>query len=164
MLGAFCFFYKKSYNISYTFVPKSANPFSSKECKDVWTLIAAFAEDIHEVRRYVRWIFENKITNSTNLTSFGYLLSAPLIRKYKLSAIKKNTLTRASPLPFVFLQWCQINTPEIFDNYTLNTMNDLGALLSQYKAYFFEKECIERQVITQAETLGLTKGYNLNVE
>ena len=59
-----------------------------------------------------------------------------------------------------------MHTPNIFDNYELNTMNDLGALFNYTKLYRLElnDESPEIHVIGQATKMRLIKNDRLNVE
>lgn len=131
----------------------------------MWALLSAFQGDAHEVRRYIYWFFKKAIGRNADITNFGYLNTPGIIRKYKLYLEKKNTFTRASKLPTTFLEWCKSNTPEIFDNYELNTMNDLGALLGHVRAYSAEisPEAPEFHVIAQATKMNLINNDKLNI-
>jgi len=157
--------YKELYTTDYVFVPKNPNPYSSKECKDAWTLLATFKNDANEVRRYIFWLFKKVIRQETNLSSFGYLNTPTLIRKYKIQADRKNVYTRSSKLPETYIQWCKDNIAGIFDKYALDTMNDLGALYSYVKEYSDElgSESIEQKAILQAEQFELIKDGKLKV-
>jgi hypothetical protein len=165
IIGVFCHIYKEFYNTDYTFVPKNPNPYSSKECRDAWSLLAAFNKNAHEVRKYIVWVFKYGINKNTDITHFGYINTPGIIRKYKLHAIKKNILTRSTKLSQEFIEWCKINTPDIFNNYALCTMNDLGALLSYVKCYNadIKIDSIERKVLIIAEQYGFIKDGKLNI-
>jgi len=130
IIGFFCYMYKDFYGTEYVFVPKNPNPYGSKECKYGWSLLASFNGSAHSVRKYLFWLFKRGLNKKATITSFGYVNTPALIRKYNLYHKKKNILTRAAKLPNKFVDWCQQNTPEIFKHYALETMNDLGALLS----------------------------------
>jgi len=165
LLGIFCHYYKSFYSTDYTFVPKNPNPFGAKECRDAWTLLAAFNKDIGEARKYIVWVFTKGINKGTAITNFGYILAPGLIQKYKLYALKKNILTRASKLPEQFISQCKTNWPGIFMSFELVTMNDLGALIKHIE--FYEQkiatDAIERKVLNAAEQLGLVKNGKLNI-
>ena len=165
VIGFFCHMYKELYTTDYVFVPKNPNPYSSKECKDAWTLLATFKNDASEVRRYIYWLFKKVIRQETNLSSFGYLNTPTLIRKYKIQAERKNVYTRSSKLPESYLQWCKENVASIFDKYALDTMNDLGALYSYVKEYSDElgNDSIEQRAILKAEQAELIKDGKLKV-
>lgn len=165
IIGMFCHMYKEHYNIDYTFVPKSPNPYGSKECRDAWALLSAFDGNACDVRKYIYWVFKRGITSTTTITNFGYLNAPGLIRKYKLYASRKHILNRSSKLPSEFIEWCKSSIPEIFTKCALDTMNDLGALLS-YVTHYSEKitsESAEKQAITKAESIGLIKDGRLNI-
>lgn len=163
ILGFFCHMYRERYNTEYIFVPTSFNPYSSKECKDTRTLLVTFNGNAHEVRKYVYWLFKKCINKSTTITSLGYLVTPNIIRKYNLQIISKNILHRESKLPKNFVEWCKTNTPEIFDKYAFETMNDLGAFYSYYKVYATIENNSEAIVIKEAERLGLIKDNKLNI-
>jgi len=157
--------YKDFYGTDYVFVPKNPNPYGAKECKDAWSLLAAFNGDAHEVRKYIYWVFKKGINKNTTITHFGYINTPGLIRKYNLYAKRKKILRRESKLPKTFIEWCNINTPDIFDKYNLETMNDLGAMLSFYKTYSESRNMdTEFDVILEAKRIGLiTKDGSLNI-
>lgn len=165
ILGFFCSRYKKHYDTDYVFVPQNPNPYGAKEVRDAWALLSAFQGDAHEVRRYIYWFFTKAIGRNTDITSFGYLKTPNIIRKYKLYLEKKKAFTRASKLPKNFIAWCDDNVPDIFANYELNTMNDLGALLGYVKAYSndINPESSEFRVIAQATKMNLIKDDKLNI-
>jgi len=157
--------YKKHYDIDYVFVPQNPNPYGAKEVRDAWSLLSAFQGDAHEVRRYIYWFFTKTIGRNTDITSFAYLNTPNIVRKYNLYLEKKKTFTRASKLPKDFITWCGDNVPEIFTNYELNTMNDLGALLGYVKTYSSDinPESSEFRVIAQATKMNLIKDDMLNI-
>lgn len=165
IIGMFCHMYKEHYNVDYTFVPKSPNPYSSKECRDAWALLAAFDGNASEARKYIYWLFKKAINKTTAITHFGYINAPGIIRKYKLYSAKKNVLTRSSKLPDEFIIWCKSTIPEIFTKCALDTMNDLGALLS-YVAHYnqaMKEDCAEKQAICKAESFGLIREGKLNI-
>ena len=162
IIGFFCFKYKEKYNTNYTFVPSNMNPYSSKECRDAWSLLAAFDGDSHKVRKYIIWLF-NSINKNTNIISFGYIKTQALINKYNLKNIKKGTFQRESKLPSLFTEWCIKNVPGVFDKYALETMNDLGALFNYYKSYLKDTNCDESLLVNEAEKQGLIKLDKLNI-
>jgi len=157
--------YKGFYGTDYIFVPKNPNPYGAKECKDSWELLAAFNGNAHEARKYIYWVFKRGINKSATITHFGYINTPGLIRKYNLYAKRKNILRRESRLPKAFIDWCNTNTPDVFDKYSLDTMNDLGAMLSFYKTYSESRDMgLEFDIILEAKRLGLvTKDGNLNI-
>lgn len=157
--------YEKFYNTEYVFVPQNPNPYGSKECRDAWAILSAFNGDAREVGKYIQWFFKHGINKNTNITSFGYLGTPAIIRKYKLHAEKSKYLTRASILPKEYLSWCEDNVPEIFDKYELTTMNDLGALLKYVVTYSGEisSDSAEFQAISQAVKMTLIKDNKLNI-
>ncbi|MFA5023376.1 MAG: hypothetical protein WC523_00265 [Patescibacteria group bacterium] len=165
ILGIFCFCYKEFYKIDYTFIPKSPNPYSIKECRDAWILLAAFDNNIHDVRKYIIWIFGKGISKSTTITNFGYILTPALIQKYKIYCAKKHILTRASKLPENFIKHCETNFPDIFKSMELGTMNDLGALLNHVKYYDknIKDDGLERKVLDVASQMGLITNGKLNI-
>lgn len=165
IIGFFCHMYEEFYDTAYIFVPKNPNPYGAKECKDTWSLLAAFDGDAHEVRRYIFWLFKKGINKNTTITHFGYINTPGLIRKYNLYAKRKHILRRESKLPSAFVDWCKKNTPEIFDRYELTTMNDLGMMVNYVGVYDFEifKDADERKVLAQAAKHNLTKDGNLNI-
>ena len=162
VLGFFCHMYKETYKTDYVFVPKSFNPFSSKECRDTWTLLASFGGNANDVRKYLFWLFKKCINKNTGITSFGYVNTPNLIRKYNLYNISKDIFQRETKLPIEFIDWCKSIIPDIFKSYALDTMNDLGALISYCKAYGSENS-IETQAIEKAKQLGLIKNNKLNI-
>lgn len=157
--------YKNFYKVDYIFIPRNVNPFGAKECKDAWSLLAAFNGNSHEVRKYIYWVFKKGINKNITITNFGYINAPGLIRKYNLYAKKKNTFRRESKLPKDFIEWCKINKPSVFDKYNLETMNDLGAMLSFYNTYSVKRNMeIEFDVISKAKQIGLINKYgNLNI-
>lgn len=161
----FCHLYKEHYNVEYTFVPKSPNPYSSKECRDTWALLSAFDGNANDARKYIYWVFKKGINKTTTITNFGYINAPGLIRKYKLYAAKKNILNRSSKLPDEFVMWCKATIPEIFTKCALDTMNDLGALISFVACYgqTMKEDCVEKKAISKAESLGLIKESKLNI-
>lgn len=163
IIGFFCYMYEEFYQTSYIFVPQNPNPYGSKECKDAWKLLATFENDAHAVRRYIHWVFKKLIRGSTNITAFGYINSPGIIRKYNLYVQKKQSFSRASTLPSEFIKWCKTNVPEIFDEYELTTMNDLGALLSFVKFYNTNDNSKEKKIILMAEKLKLIQDDKLNI-
>lgn len=165
ILGFFCYMYKEFFTIDYTFVPQNPNPYGAKEVKDSWTLLATFDNDIHEVRKYIYWVFKKGINKNCSITNFGYINAPGLIRKYKLYAEKKKSLTRDSSLPGEFLNWCKLNAVSIFDMYALSTMNDLGALVAYTNEYKLDLDdnSVETVVIKKAKELSLIKDGRINV-
>lgn len=165
ILGFFCHMYKEFYGVDYVFVPQNPNPYGAKEVNDSWALMSAFGQDIHEVRKYIYWVFKKGINKNTAITHFGYINTPGLIRKYKLYAERRKVLTRDSKLPEKFLEWCQYYIPNIFDNYALETMNDLGALLAYCKQYESELEpqSDEQRAIVSAMKYQLIKDGKLNI-
>ena len=155
--------YKEFYNIDYVFMPTNPNPYGAKECKDAWTLLAAFSNDAIEVRKYIYWVFKKGINKNASINSFGYINAPGLVRKYKLYAEKRKTLTRDSALPKRYIDWCESHIPNIFQNYELKTMNDLGALLSYTNAYLENEDTIEREAIEEAIRCNLIKNGKLNI-
>jgi len=165
IIGYFVYCYQEKFGTNYVFVPKNPNPYGSKECTDSWALLAAFNGNAHEVRRYLHWLFNRGISNKTEITSFGYITTPGLIRKYNLYAKNKNVLSRSSELPKTFLEWCKQNFPDIVENYSLSTMNDLGALLSFVKYYdkTIQSSDPMRVVLAEAEKYNLIISGNLNI-
>ena len=164
IIGFFCYMYKEFYNTEYVFVPQNPNPYGCKECKDAWKLLATFKNDAHAARKYIYWVFKKLIRRNTNITAFGYINAPGIIRKYNLHVQKKTLITRSTGLPKEFTEWCRTNTPTIFDNYELSTVNDLGALLSFTKFYKVDHMSVEAQVIQMAEKLSLVKDGKLNIK
>lgn len=155
--------YKERYSTDYVFVPSNFNPYSSKECRDSWALLAAFNGNANEVRKYIYWLFKKAINKHTTITSFGYLNAPALVRKYNLQVISKNFLRRESKLPEAFIEWCKANASTVCDKYELSTMNDLGAILNYCKTYPPAEGSDESKVLVEAERMGLTKTGKLNV-
>lgn len=127
--------------------------------------MSAFNGDAHEVRRYIYWFFNKTIGKHTDITSMAYLNTPNIVRKYKLYVEKKKISTRSTALPVELISWCHLNVPDIFDNYELSTMNDLGALLGYVKAYSTElnDNNPESRVIVKASLMGLIKDSKLNI-
>jgi hypothetical protein len=163
IIGFFCHMYEEFYDTPYVFVPKNPNPFGSKECRDTWALLSAFNGNAHSVRKYIYWFFKHGLSKNSNIISFAYINTPALIRKYMLHVKKKNILTRASKLPTAFVDWCREFAPSIFDSYALETMNDLGALLSYVQYYGSEVGDVEAQTIQRASELGLIKNGKINI-
>ena len=162
IIGFFCHMYKEFYGTAYIFVPKNPNPYGSKECRDAWSLLAAFNGSANSVRKYLYWLFKRGgLSKSAAITSFGYINTPAIIRKYNLYYKKKNIRTRASKLPDKFTEWCKEYAVQIIDNYELTTMNDLGALLSYARK--FDESGVEGTVLGQAKSLGLIKNNKLNI-
>lgn len=155
--------YYETYDTDYVFVPKNPNPYGSKECRDAWALLSVFNGNAHSVRKYIYWLFKHAINKNTAIISFGYINTPALIRKYMLYAKKKHVLTRASKLPSSFINWCKENTVEIFDSYTLETMNDLGSLLSYVDFYGAADDSVEMKVLNMAGQHGLIKNGKINI-
>lgn len=162
VIGFFCHMYKEFYKTDYVFVPKNPNPYGAKECKDAWSLLAAFNGDAHQARKYIYWAFKKGIGAKANIVSFAYINTPGLIRRYNLYNKKKRVLSRESKLPKKFIDWCRDNASNIFDNYELDTMNDLGALLS-YTTHYNKSDGPEGLVLEQASKLNLIKSGKLNV-
>lgn len=163
VLGFFMHMYEKRYGTKYVLVPKNPNVFGNKEIKDIWELLGAFDGNAHSVRKYLYWLFKRGLNSNVTITHFGYVNTPGLIRKYNLYASKKHVLKRESKLPSKFIEWCKENVPSIFDDYTLETMNDLGALHVYASDGLLQDYDNERSVIGQAEALGLIKDGKLNV-
>ena len=163
IIGFFCHMYKERYNTNYVFIPSNFNPYSSKECRDTWALLAAFNGNAHDVRKYIYWLFKKGTNKSTTITSFGYVNTPTLIRKYNLQVASKHILHRESKLPTELINWCKNNIPKILENYSLDTMNDLGALLNYCKTYPPSNGSNELLVLTEAEKMGLIKEGKLNI-
>ena len=164
VIGFFCRMYKDFYGTEYIFVPQSPNPYSCKECKDAWKLLATFKGDANEVRKYIFWVFKKLIRKNTNMTSFGYINSPGIIRKYNLQNVKKHSITRSTKLPTEFITWCTENASNLFNQYELSTVNDLGALLSLVKFYGADELKEENMAIQMAEKLNLIKNGALNIK
>lgn len=154
--------YKEHYGTEYVFVPQNPNPYGCKECKDAWKLLATFKGNAGAVRKYIYWVFTKLVSRSTNITAFGYINTPGIIRKYNLLVEKKKTITRSTTLPNEFIIWCKSNIPNIFNNYELATVNDLGALLSFTKFYEVDYLSDEAQAIRMAEQFNLIKNGKLN--
>lgn len=163
VIGFFCHMYKETYGTEYVFVPSNRNPYSCKECRDAWKLLATFKGNAHAVRKYIYWLFRKLINKNTNIISFNYINTAGIIRKYNLYSKKKNKITRFTSLPAEFIDWCKKNIPNIFDSYELSTVNDLGALLSHINFCGTDKFNDETQAIQMAEKLNLVKNGRLNI-
>lgn len=163
VIGFFCHMYREFYKTSYIFVPQNPSPYSSKECRDAHKLLAAFGGNAHQTRKYIYWVFTKLIRRNTDITAFGYINTAGIIRKYKLQEQKKHILTRASNLPSAFIEWCKEYAVQIFDNYELSTMNDLGALLQYYDAHIKNPDSIEAMVINEARERKLVLENKLNI-
>lgn len=157
--------YKEFYGTDYVFVPRNPNPYGAKECRDTWSLLAAFNGDAHEVRKYLYWVFKRGINKNTTMTHFGYVNTPGLIRKYNIYAKRKNILRRESKLPKAFIDWCKEHTPEIFTKFELTTMNDLGVMLFYVGSYDGEifSDADERKVLVAAEEHRLIKDDKLNI-
>lgn len=164
IIGFFCHLYKEAYGTDYAFVPNNPNPYSSKECKEAWKLLSTFGGDANIVRKYLWWFFTKQFRKSMDIVSLNYFNAPGLIRKYNLIVQKQKTITRASLLPDNFIVWCKANAAEIFNNYELSTMNDLGALLQFYTAYKMnDAESLEAKVIQAARDNNLIVENKLNV-
>ncbi len=99
-----------------------------------------------------------------DIVSLNYFNAPGLVRKYNLIVQKQKTITRASGLPGDFITWCKANAAEIFNNYELSTMNDLGALLQFYVTYKInDSESLEAKVIQAARDNNLIVNNKLNV-
>lgn len=164
IIGFFCHMYEGFYGTKYIFVPTNRSPYSCKECKDAWKLLATFKNDAHETRKYIYWVFKKLIRKNTSIVSFGYINSPGIIRKYNLHNLKKHTITRSTKLPDEFISWCRNNVSNLFSQYELSTVNDLGALLSVVKFYNSEELREERMAIQVAERLNLVKDGVLNIK
>jgi hypothetical protein len=162
LIGLFCYEYKKKYGVDYTFVPRNPNPYSAKECKDAWTMLAAFDKNALETRKYIIWAFKFGIGSGAQITSLAYLNVPGLIRRYKLWAKNTGILRRETILPKEFLTWCELNVKEIFSKHCLETMNNLGAIINYANAYPEESQ-VELLVIVKATELGLIKDGKLNI-
>ena len=162
IIGLFCSEYEKKYGIKYIFVPKNQSPFNAKECRDAWIMLAAFEKNALEVRKYILWSFKYGIGPKAKITSLAYLNVGGLIREYNLWSLKRNVFRRDSLLPDSLIEWCKNNISEVFKKHSLETMNDLGAILSYSKTYF-EKDSIEEMIINKAVELGLIKDGQLNI-
>lgn len=156
--------YKDLFGTDYVFVPQNPNPYGAKEVKEAWKLLATFKNDAHEVRKYIYWVFKKIIRKSTNLVSFNYINAAGIIRRYNLHVQQKKAITRSTKLPAGFLDWCKEHIPDIFDEYELATINDLGALLSYVKFYDVSDDAREIQAIRAAERFNLIKEGKLNIK
>lgn len=162
LLGFFMHMYCKRYGTPYILVPKNPNVFGSKEIKDTWELLGSFGGDANKARRYLYWLFKRGLNRNTEITHFGYVNTPGLIRKYNIYANKKHTLRRESKLPSKFVNWCQENEPNIFKQYNLETMNDLGALHAFANG---SNDCGGQvhRVIEYAIKVGLIKNRKLNI-
>jgi len=163
VIGFFCYLYREAYQTGYTFVPNNPNPYSSKECKDAQKLLSAFDGNATMVRKYLWWFFKKQFRPSISIVSLNYFNAAGLIRKYKLQEQKSKILTRASVLPGDFLGWCKEYAAQIFDDFELSTMNDLGALLSYYNVYGGDPSDILGSVVGAARERKLIVGDKLNI-
>ena len=166
IIGYFCFEYAAFYNTPYIFVPKNPNPYSCKECKDCWSLLAAFNGDAVMIRKYIHWLFHGGLNKSADIVSFAYINTPGLIRRFNLYYNKRNVLSRETKLSDEFVAWCKIWAEEVFKKYAFGTMNDLGSLLGYYSCYLADtvEDTPERRVIMKAKEIGLiTKDYKLNI-
>jgi len=156
--------YKECYKTDFIFVPQNPNVFGCKEIRDAQKLLVTFSGDGHEVRRYIHWFFTKFIKRNTEVLAFAYISSPGIIRKYNIYRSKKCSITRSSKLPNSFLDWCKSNTPAIFREYELYTINDLGALLSYIKFYKPDESSVENMVIEKAEQMGFIKDGRINIK
>lgn len=164
IIGFFCHMYRDLFETDYVFVPQNPNPYGAKEVKEAWKLLATFKNDAHEVRKYIYWVFKKIIKKSTDLVSFNYINASGIIRRYNLHVRKKQAITRSTKLPSGFLNWCKEHIPNIFDEYELTTVNDLGALLSYVRFYDVADDAREIQAIKVAEKFNLIKEGKLNIK
>jgi hypothetical protein len=163
VLGLFTYRYKEFYGVDYAWVPKSPNPYSSKECKDANSLLATFSGNAHTVRKYINWFFAKKIRGNTKIVSMAYLTTPNIIREYVLYRRNKNRVARSNELSGDFLNMCEKIAPSIFRNYELKTVNDLGAILNTYKFYKMDEESDEHKVIAEAQRCGLIENGQLKI-
>jgi hypothetical protein len=151
--------------VDYLFVPATPNPFSAKECRDANLLVSSFNKNMDDVRKYLVWVFKTGLGSNAKIVSLAYVNAPGLIRRYMLSADRKNTYTRNSPLPDEFLSWCKSCMPVLISSYTLETMNDLGALLGYVNSDTeLQPSSPETLAINKAKELKLVVNGALNVE
>jgi len=162
VIGFFCFCYKQFYGVDYIFVPQNINPYSCKECRDAILILKAFSSaDI--ARKYIYWFFNKFLHSSIEISSLGYLNSPSIVRKYNLYRARNQSLRRSSSLPPQLIEWCKNNIPEIFNMYSLDTMNDLGGLLKYYNSNS-NLGTPERVLISKAKEMKLISGNRLNIK
>lgn len=135
LLGFFMYQYQKKYGVEYALIPQNPNPFSSKEVVDLSRILATFGGDAKEVARYIKWVFDKKIRESTKLTSIAYFKAPDLVRKFKLMRAEKKKQKRSEGLPRKLVEWIQKEVPEVLEQYEMKTLNDLYSLKNFVATY-----------------------------
>ena len=153
VVGYFCFKYGLSNGTPYLFA-NAKNPFKSKETRFAAQLVATFREK-EVLKDYLDWIFDVKCNSSFNVFGINVLTHGWLINEYNCSKRKKKKITRTTPLPQDYKDWCKNNIPALFEDYELETYGNLKTLLGMVNSNYAEDLVI--RAITKAKEEGIIK-------
>lgn len=149
IVGYFCYKYQQFYNQEYTFSYCNPVPYKDKDFVMARRLLAMFNGDALEAGLYLKWAFAKIVkTPKYEITSLGFFTKPEFVGRYKLAKIRKQKITRSTPLPRDFLGWCWANHPQIFDLQELSNWNDLNGLVSHVK--FNGSVGVEALVVNEA--------------
>lgn len=176
LLSYFLCKYKSINGIDFIFSPSKNGPLKSKELKDALKIYSAFDRgrykrilDIEQrsaykeqlvniIKTYIDWAFEIKMRGKpVNITGLGLLAVSNFMNEFlqwhkakKLELPKRNAL-----LPASFINWVNLNMPEIFEKQQLKVLDNLNALYNYVEAYDKAKISIEALILDKAKKDGI---------
>lgn len=134
LLRYFCILYER-YNAGrkYTIIFPNSKNFSSKEIRDMTTMLRAFNDNIPETVKYMEWLFENKEeVLQDGIFGTGIFRTPGMINEYKKKASRPVQIRDSDPIDETYITWIKENANGIFDVYDLERMKDLYWLKVAY--------------------------------
>ena len=134
LLGWFNHLYEEYYNTTYTFSLNEKGLFRGAEMHHMRKVYAMFANQPQDAKKYIDWIFENKVRlRKKRITSLGFLATAGVVQEFKLQTEREKVISRSTPLPEKMLLWIEQFVPEVTKYVSLRDFGELNLLLTYYK-------------------------------
>jgi hypothetical protein len=154
LIGYFCDKFHEFYGYSYTFDYSNPIPYKSKDFVLARRILTMLNANAHDARTYIRWAFAKKVRSTKyTVTSIGFFASSPFVNEYKAAKARSRVLKRSTKLPDEFIEWCQNEWPQVVENHSLETWNDLNGLVTFVNSY--GKENMESSVVCEAVRRGM---------
>jgi len=152
LLGYFVKKYEEVFNIRFAF--SSHNVFNSKEMRDVKRLRSYFDSAV-EVKEYIDWFYEVKRREpGIRSVGTGILVYAGMINEYKQKRTASGTKTsRNGILDKSFIDWVNVNAPEVLERFTLQTLEDLSWIIDAAKHNESDQQA--NKVMQEAQRRGM---------